>query len=234
MQYSGEKIRKNIFNERKRLGLTQKELGEKIGLVGKQISAYEKGKPTPPIDVMFKLCEVFDCELGYLLGEPGYTEKTALRTAVHDLTGLSDKAIDNILRITGKKETSLSFGYEYMKYRRVLNNLLSDEAFIGLVDELANLDDCVEDIKRLPEKYYKKYGKELFDYVLDNHDAILAGAAPEDGEYADAQYAAVSDAGTMIDTLFDLEYSVKIERYEVREVFEALIERLYPRKSSGN
>lgn len=230
MKYSAEEIGKNILNERKRLGLTQKELGEKIGLVGKQISAYEKGKPTPPIDVMFKLCEVFDCDLGYLLGEPSYAEKTALRTAVHDLTGLSDRAIDNILYITGKEETSLSFGYEYMKYRRVLNKLLSDDAFIGLVDELSNLDDRIEDIKRLPEKYYKKHGKELFDYALDNHDAILAGAAPEDGEYAEAQYTAAADAETIIDELYELEYSVKIERYEVREVFEALIERLYPRK----
>lgn len=70
----------------------------------------------------------------------------------------------------------------------------------------------------------------MFDYALDNHDAILAGAAPEDGEYAEAQYTAAADAETIIDELYELEYSVKIERYEVREVFEALIERLYPRK----
>lgn len=231
MKYSGEEIGKNILNERKKLGLTQRELGEKIGLVGKQISAYEKGKPVPPVDVMFKLCEVFDCELGYLLGEPGYSEKTALRTAVHDLTGLSDKAINNILRITGKEETSLSFGFEFKKYRRVLNNLLSDDAFISLVDELSVLDDCVEEIKHLPDKYYEKYGKDLFDYVLDNHDAIAADAAPLDVESAESQYIVV-EAENVINKLFDLERSIKIERYEVHEVFETLIERLYPRRIS--
>ena len=66
----GERIK----TQRKELGLSQFELSGMLycdrGVLGK----YEKGERIPPLDLLFRMCEKFDCELGYLLGE--YEEKT--------------------------------------------------------------------------------------------------------------------------------------------------------------
>lgn len=233
MKYSSEEIGKIILKERKKLDMTQKELGDKIGLVGKQISAYEKGKPAPPVDVMFKLCEVFGCELGYLLGQPGYEGGTALKTAVSERTGLSEKAMNNVLHITGDDESCLSFGCESARYRRVLDKLFSDNNFLTLVEELAILDELVNRHEKLPDKFYKKHGKELFEFALANNEAAYDNNEQHKynvDEYTDEQRLAIIDANNMIDRLISLENSIRIERYEVREAFESLIDSLYPRE----
>ena len=111
MKYDQEIIRKNIATERKKLGLSQDKLGAKIHTVGKQISNYENGITLPPLGVMLKLCEVFNCELGYLLGEKQYQEGTQARTIVMDYTGLSFDAMNALLYITGTDKACLSFGY---------------------------------------------------------------------------------------------------------------------------
>ena len=45
----------------------------------------------PQFEDMLKMCEVFDCELGYLLGE--FDCKTREATDIQAKTGLSEKAI---------------------------------------------------------------------------------------------------------------------------------------------
>lgn len=63
-------IRKRIKAERKRLGLTQEELGERIGKRKNSISQYERpyGATVPPIEAVVKLAEVFGCSVDYLCG----------------------------------------------------------------------------------------------------------------------------------------------------------------------
>lgn len=46
-----------------------KKLGDKLGVSGKQISNYESGALMPPMDILIKLCEVYECELEFLLNE---------------------------------------------------------------------------------------------------------------------------------------------------------------------
>lgn len=55
------------------------------------VSDWEKGKKLPPIEAMIKMCDLFDCELGYLLCEYNTKERTA--TDIHKETGLSEEAI---------------------------------------------------------------------------------------------------------------------------------------------
>lgn len=64
MQYFGEKIRALRLEK----GLTQTQLADKIGLVKGSISAYEQGKKYPSIEVLIKLCSVFDVSSDYLIG----------------------------------------------------------------------------------------------------------------------------------------------------------------------
>lgn len=49
-------------------GLTQKELAEKIDTTSKSIWAYENNGAVPPLDVLSKLADFFNCSIDYLAG----------------------------------------------------------------------------------------------------------------------------------------------------------------------
>jgi len=58
-----------IKGERKRLGLTQEELAEKINVSGKSvISNYEQGYSKPDLDTIKLFAKIFDCTSDYILG----------------------------------------------------------------------------------------------------------------------------------------------------------------------
>jgi transcriptional regulator with XRE-family HTH domain len=54
---------------RKKMNLTQKEVGEKIGLSDKTISSYEQGDRQPDNETLLKLANFFGVSVSYLLGE---------------------------------------------------------------------------------------------------------------------------------------------------------------------
>lgn len=64
MQYFGEKLRELRLRE----GMTQHQLADKIGLVGGTISAYEQGKKYPSLEILIKICVLFNVSSDYMLG----------------------------------------------------------------------------------------------------------------------------------------------------------------------
>jgi len=64
MVYFGDKLRALRLEKK----LTQQKLAEKIGLVKGSISAYEKNTKHPSINVLIKLCAIFNVSADYLLG----------------------------------------------------------------------------------------------------------------------------------------------------------------------
>ncbi len=64
MKNFGEKIKEFRIS----LGLTQKELAQKIGQTQSTIFYWEKNINEPSISSLKKLCEVFDVSADYLLG----------------------------------------------------------------------------------------------------------------------------------------------------------------------
>lgn len=61
-------MQNRIREIRKALGLTMKELGEKVDVAESTISQYETGKRQPDNETLLKLGEVLDVSVGYLLG----------------------------------------------------------------------------------------------------------------------------------------------------------------------
>lgn len=55
----GEQIR----NHRKKIGLSQKELGKKLGVSQQHIAQYENGKRIPKLETLIKISEALDCEV---------------------------------------------------------------------------------------------------------------------------------------------------------------------------
>ena len=71
---------KNLFGirireKRKALGLTQKDLAERVGAKHNSVSDWEKGKNKPDPDTIERLCEVFNVSASYLL--PGRIDESA-------------------------------------------------------------------------------------------------------------------------------------------------------------
>jgi DNA-binding XRE family transcriptional regulator len=52
-----------LMYKRKELGLTQEELGSKVGVIGKTIHHYEVGLRQPTADMLKKLATVLNCTI---------------------------------------------------------------------------------------------------------------------------------------------------------------------------
>lgn len=61
-------LKDRVYQLRKRAGLSQKELGEVVGLTSKSISTIESGFRSTTIDKLVILAEYFHVSTDYLLG----------------------------------------------------------------------------------------------------------------------------------------------------------------------
>lgn len=71
---------------RKGRGLTQSELGSKVGLSKAVVSKYETGLGYPSFDILIRIAQFFGVTTDYLLGMAG--------TKTIDVTGLTDGQIE--------------------------------------------------------------------------------------------------------------------------------------------
>ena len=72
-------------------GLTQQELGAKVGLSKAVVSKYENGLGCPTFDVLIRIAAFFGVTTDYLLGVSG--------GKMLDVSDLSDSQIDTLHRI---------------------------------------------------------------------------------------------------------------------------------------
>lgn len=102
MKYNFKEIGLRIRAERKKAGFKSQDdlidcLRDKYGysISRNTLSAIEKGKTNHyDVELLADLCELFDCEIGYLLCEYGC--KTGRNTDIAAATGLSEEAIKKI------------------------------------------------------------------------------------------------------------------------------------------
>ena len=135
MEYNYENIGKRIATERKEYcHLGQDELLLKlsqeygIGMSRNTLSAIENGKYHHyDTNLLFALCELFDCELGYLLCE--YNEKHRIVADIKEITGLESDVIKIILNMKNS----------FLKMT-LLNDLLKDDYFLAIISLLHMAD----------------------------------------------------------------------------------------------
>jgi transcriptional regulator with XRE-family HTH domain len=102
MKYDQTKIGKRILKERRIVGYSnQSSFAVAMGYSEESrqtVANWEKGKTTPCMEDYLRMCELFDCELGYLLCE--FDCKTREVTDIQAAIGLTEKAIKAIREIT--------------------------------------------------------------------------------------------------------------------------------------
>ncbi len=96
MQYDLSTLGKRIQKIRKEMKISQTQLAERIYRERGFISNIERGNSEPTLSDLFRMCECFNCELGYLLGEPEYEHKTKEMTTCCNVTGLSEVAVQRL------------------------------------------------------------------------------------------------------------------------------------------
>jgi transcriptional regulator with XRE-family HTH domain len=100
MNYNFEAIGERIKQERKAAKLSQQELLEKVGYSRdsrQAIRDWESGSLMPELTIMLKLCNIFNCEIGYLLCE--YDCKKRENTDICKVIHLSEQSVENIKQI---------------------------------------------------------------------------------------------------------------------------------------
>lgn len=228
MKYSVEHIGNIIFQERMKLKISQSELGKKIGVVGKQVSNYEKGKLIPPMDVMIKLCDVFNCELGYLLGEKDYLNKTKSKTAIINLMGLTEESINTICKITGENKSCLAFGYESSTYKKVLNSFITSPQFLGFIECLYDLEYLTSKSEHVFEDIKNQIGEDQFNEAMDLYGSSFDVERDNEKQVTDL-YRILSKIDSAIQEKEELSHSIKVARYDLHKTFESLIDSIYLR-----
>lgn len=97
-------VSKKIKDLRLEMGLTQKDLAQKIGSTSKNIWAYENNIATPPADILIKLADFFNCSVDYLLGRADDLGTIAISPSpALELTADERELVETFRRMT--KET---------------------------------------------------------------------------------------------------------------------------------
>ena len=104
-------INKRIKMEREKLGLTQKELADRLAVSPGAVGMYEQGRRIPEVFIIEKMADLFDCSVDYLLGRTN-NKGEILRAPNFDeaLVVLAEKANVDVKQI---KEY-----IQYLKFRR--------------------------------------------------------------------------------------------------------------------
>lgn len=128
----GERIKK----ERKKLGLSKQELLLRIYKSEKShktLSAWEKGERIPDLDSLVRMAEVFNCDVGYLLGD--YPEHNRTTSDICAETGLSEEAVSHLLLNTVYRP----------EYIELFNFLLANENFNKCLTFMYNYADALNE-----------------------------------------------------------------------------------------
>lgn len=101
-------INEKIVRLRKARGLTQSELGEKLGVTDKAVSKWEQGNGTPDLEQIQSLSEFLNVSLDYLLKDVIQTEDD--KAAQHDMEEYEKK-----LRTKGENDDLRKKCKEYLE-----------------------------------------------------------------------------------------------------------------------
>lgn len=131
-----ENLGSRIKSERRKLNLSQQELGERLGYFKKDtISLWENGKRAVPLEVLVKLAKEFNVSTDYLLGNT--ESKQVENTEISRKLGLNDTSINILEKFVADDvfQKDILYGdlYNYQDYSLIVNNMISDKNFIKLI-----------------------------------------------------------------------------------------------------
>jgi len=135
-------VGKRIAEQRKKMGLTQNELAEKLMVSNKAVSKWESNAGHPSFEFLSKLCDVLDCSADYLiLGEKSYEHYKKVKNGVIVNIGKNQKGEDHfedilkfphllVIGETGSGKSTLFHSFII----DIINKYSTDKVKLGLID----------------------------------------------------------------------------------------------------
>lgn len=104
----------NINYLRKRLGLTQKDLSVKLGIVSNQVGKYERGESEPPATKLVILAQIFDISIDDLVNvdlseqAPTKAKKTEEQDTLKEVVISQQRTIERLQKMIREKAPELA------------------------------------------------------------------------------------------------------------------------------
>ena len=187
MTYNIDITAQRIRQARKDKELTLESVAERCGVKQYQtVSKWENGNSVPSLDNLFKLCDLFGCDLGYLLGE--YECKTRTAADIQEMTGLSRLASDNLeIAASGPEKGPIDAAIAEESHDYLRNYEIGRIAKIRFLQALLENDDLWEQISVCAYDYLDQMNRYRIDsfHTVDNitHD-MFAKVAKEGAKEA--------------------------------------------------
>lgn len=162
------KIGKYIAAKRKDLGLTQKQVAEKIGMSDKSVSKWERGICLPDVSVYFELCEILGISIQEFLAGEDISQENLMKKADDTIIEVTR---DSKYRIRNLKGVIVVLAVIAAAALAVLGILLyryssQHENYISAADQ-----NSVE--RKTAELLSGTEGAFLFDYSADDPFRVL-------------------------------------------------------------
>lgn len=191
------KIGKYIAGKRKALGMTQKQLAEKLNMSDKSVSKWERGICLPDVSVYMELCEILGISINeFLAGED------------IDAENVEKKSEDNIIQVTKdskKKQKNLKSILAVVTTFAVIMVLVLGAVFVHKVMQPKNYITAVDRTSaemKTAELLSGTDGAYLFDfYVKEEYKTLIiylseyqAGELINKSKVADLDYDGLESA----------------------------------------
>lgn len=193
MHYDEKVIAQRIERERERLNWTKDKLAKEMNIHRNTLALWEKqDKPEhlPSFTDLLRLCKLFDCEVGYLIGE--HEGKTRESTDIQAVTGLSEKAIQALQGFCvnirdSKSEFERNALIKIRKNNiKIFNTMFEGDACVWWLNSMRSTvaavqnhsDDCSEYIDVQDMLFFDNDGKDISNkvkrYLFSSNDIITA------------------------------------------------------------
>lgn len=173
----GERIRK----ERIEAGYkNQSDFAVALGLKEdsrQSVGNWENGIRLPSLDIFLKMCDIFECEIGYLLCE--FDCKTKEETDVQKATGLSNKSIRRLFFFRRRNKETNAY-----TFNSTINSIIEHDSFVELLEAIIKhvwsfnenhygIDDTSDEIKDALSNTFNCEPYELKDYIEMSSQSLI-------------------------------------------------------------
>jgi transcriptional regulator with XRE-family HTH domain len=122
-----QEIGKRLRLIREKIGITQAEVGAKLGIQSQHVSKYERGETVPTWENLIKLIELYDVNINWLLTGKGSIFLSPVNYSIQEEKNVSavrdlepDNQIDEIIMELRKDLDLKNLIYDYVKNYRKL------------------------------------------------------------------------------------------------------------------
>lgn len=144
--------------------LSQTDLANKLGRKREEITMYETGARNIDINTLKEVAKIFNVSTDYLLGITEFESISTDNIAIHNLLGLSDEAINNLIRLNKYHSSNI---LDTINYLLEQEKLFPDECY-EMIEKPGSYTD--EQIVKAIEEYKQQDYKIIFSTIRDYYN----------------------------------------------------------------